>query len=43
MGMIKVPEYLWYGKYNIVDQTTREHQGKDYDMRNIIVLFLKRG
>jgi len=39
----KKQEYLWYGKYKIVGQTTREHQGKDYDMRNIIVLFLKRG
>ena len=39
----KKQEYLWYGKYKIVGQTTREHQGKDYVMRNIVVLFLKRG
>ena len=34
--------YLWYGKYEIVGQTTRPHQGKDYTMRNIIVLCLRR-
>lgn len=35
-------EYLWYGKYEIVGQTTRSHQGKDYIMRNIIVLSLRK-
>jgi hypothetical protein len=35
-------EYLWYGKYEIVGQTTRAHQGKDYIMRNIIVLSLRK-
>jgi hypothetical protein len=35
-------EYLWYGKYKIVDQTTKAHEGKDHIMRNIIVLSLRR-
>ena len=35
-------EYLWYGKYEIVGQTIKQHQGKDCMMRNIVVLSLKR-
>jgi hypothetical protein len=35
-------EYLWYGKYEIIGQTTRAHQGKDYIMRNIVVLSLRK-
>jgi hypothetical protein len=38
----KGQEYLWYGKYKIVGQTTKAHQGKDHIMRNIIVLSLRR-
>ena len=34
--------YLWYGKYEIVGKTIRTHQGKDYKMRNIIVLCLRK-
>ena len=35
-------EYMWYGKYEIVGQTIKQHQGKDCRMRNIVVLSLKR-
>ena len=35
-------EYLWYGKYEIIGQNTRAHQGKDYIMRNIVVLSLRK-
>ena len=38
----KGQEYLWYGKYKIVGQTTKAHQGKDHIMRNIIVLSLRK-
>ena len=38
----KGQEYLWYGKYKIVGQTTKAHQGKDHIMRNIIVISLRR-
>lgn len=33
-------EYIWYGKYKIVDQITKRHIGKDRNMRNIIILSL---
>ena len=35
-------KYLWYGKYEIIGQNTRAHQGKDYIMRNIVVLSLRK-
>jgi hypothetical protein len=35
-------EYIWYGKYEIVDKNIKQHIGKDKIMRNIIVLSLKR-
>jgi hypothetical protein len=38
----KKQEYWWYGKYQIVGQITRLHQGKDHVMRNIIVLNLRK-
>jgi hypothetical protein len=38
----KKKEYLWYGKYDIIDKIKKMHIGKDKIMRNIIVLSLKR-
>ena len=34
-------DYLWYGKYNIVNKTVKQCQGKDRVMRDVIVLTLK--
>ena len=34
--------YIWYGKYNIIDKKTEQHIGKNYLVRNIIILKLKR-
>jgi len=38
----KKKEYLWYGKYEIVDKNNKIHTGKDKVMRNIIILSLKK-
>jgi hypothetical protein len=38
----KKKEYLWYGKYKIVDRYSKLHQGKDKIMRRIIVLKLSQ-
>ncbi len=38
----KKKEYIWYGKYEIISKNTKSHIGKDYNMRNIIVLSLKK-
>ena len=38
----KKKEYLWYGKYDIIDKNTKKHIGKDNFMRNIIILSLKK-
>lgn len=38
----KKKEYLWYGKYDIIDKNKKMHIGKDKIMRNIIVLTLNR-
>jgi len=38
----KKPEYIWYGKYEIIDKTIKQHIGKDRKMRNIIILHLKK-
>ena len=35
-------EYIWYGKYEIVDKNVKQHIGKDMFIRNIIVLSLKK-
>jgi hypothetical protein len=35
-------EYIWYGKYEIVDKNTKLHIGKDRNTRNIIILSLKK-
>jgi hypothetical protein len=36
----KKAEYIWYGKYAIMDKITKAHIGKDKIIRNIIVLSL---
>ena len=38
----KINKYIWYGKYEIIDKNIKQHIGKDYIMRNIIVLSLKK-
>jgi hypothetical protein len=38
----KKKEYLWYGKYDIIDKNKKKHIGKDKVMRNIIVISLKK-
>jgi hypothetical protein len=38
----KKTEYIWYGKYEIIDKHNKQHIGKDYIMRNIIILSLKK-
>jgi hypothetical protein len=35
-------QYIWYGKYEIIDKNIKEHIGKDYIMRNIIILSLTK-
>lgn len=37
-----VNKYKWYGKYTIVNKTIKRHIGKDYSVRKIIVLSLKK-
>ena len=37
----KDKEYIWYGKYEIVDKNSQQHIGKDRNIRTIIVLTLK--
>lgn len=38
----KKKEYLWYGKYEIVDKYSKLHEGKDNIMRTIIILLLRQ-
>ena len=35
-------EYIWYGKYEIIDKNVKQHIGKDYYTRNIVVLSLRK-
>jgi len=35
-------KYIWYGKYEIIDKHIKQHIGKDYIMRNIIIISLKK-
>jgi hypothetical protein len=35
-------EYIWYGKYEIIDKNKKLHIGKNRITRNIIVLSLKK-
>jgi hypothetical protein len=37
----KDKEYIWYGKYEIIDKNSQQHIGKDRNMRTILVLTLK--
>lgn len=38
----KKKEYIWYGRYKIIDKNIKQHIGKDYNMRNIIILTLRK-
>jgi len=38
----KKTEYIWYGKYEIIDKNVKQHIDKDYNKRNIIVLSLRK-
>ena len=38
----KKTEYIWYGKYEIIDKNIKQHIGKDYNIRNIIILSLRK-
>ena len=38
----KKTEYVWYGKYEIMNKTNKQHIGKDYVIRNIITLSLRK-
>jgi hypothetical protein len=38
----KQKEYIWYGKYEIVNKTIKQNIGKDKTIRNIIVLSLQQ-
>lgn len=35
-------KYIWYGKYKIVGRTIKRNAGKDYVMRNIVVLTMHK-
>ena len=35
-------EYTWYGKYEIIDKYKKLHIGEDKNIRNIIILNLKK-
>ena len=35
-------EYVWYGKYEIINKNNKQHIGKDYVIRNIIILSLRK-
>jgi len=38
----KKKEYIWYGKYKIIDKDIKEHPGKDLINRKIIILNMKK-
>jgi hypothetical protein len=38
----KNTEYIWYGKYEITGRTNKQHIGKDYVPRNIVVLSMRK-
>ena len=38
----KKNEYVWYGKYEIMNKNNKQHIGKDYVIRNIITLSLRK-
>jgi hypothetical protein len=35
-------DYVWYGKYEIICKNNKQHIGKDYIDRNIIILSLRK-
>jgi hypothetical protein len=35
-------KYIWYGKYEIIDKEIKPHIGKNMNIRNIIILTLKK-
>ena len=35
-------KYIWYGKYEIVNRYTKQNIGKNREMRNVIVLCLRK-
>jgi hypothetical protein len=35
-------EYIWYGKYEIIHKYTKRHIGEDRNMRNIIMISLRK-
>jgi hypothetical protein len=39
---VKIDEYVWYGKYKIVDKYEKLHIDKNYNERTIIVLVLNK-
>ena len=39
---VKPGEYIWYGKYEIVEKNIKQHTGKNGVMRNIVILSLRR-
>ena len=38
----KKKEYIWYGKYKIIDKEIKQHQGKDFINRKIIILIMEK-
>jgi hypothetical protein len=38
----KKTEYVWYGKYEIENKENKQHIGKDYVIRTIVVLSLRK-
>lgn len=38
----KIKEYIWYGKYEIIDRFSKIHIGKDKEERRIIILNLQK-
>jgi hypothetical protein len=38
----KTTDYVWYGKYEIINKKNKQHIGKDYVIRNIIILSLRK-
>lgn len=39
---VKTDEYIWYGKYKIIDKYEKIHIDKNYEERYIIVLILQK-
>lgn len=38
----RTSEYVWYGKYQIVDKQVKRHIGKNRNIRNIVLLSLTK-